>query len=426
MAAPITILKFTVDNFEHHVPKSLEGSFKAEVKNAGKRWQSLDSYAKLPEEHNESCDRPVIDNKIFHPTSGIKVETISGVQKSVAPAAPSQKSNSASVVNRTKRKITRSTSESKKDWKERLQELKLFEETKLEEIGNKINELEGVVNKIVDELQNTINFEKIESAKLNTKLGRDLSEDDLNMLLLAYDEDCPTVSELVDLPLAKKRTKATQLIKDLPGSDEYNLAKEQRVASIKNKVVNALKSGINKKVDETIKGRVRQNEEPVEDLSNQLAHHEFYQEELEKIEQAKLEKEIRDIRKKRARKRTAVNSAITQAAISAVVDDCILDTRRNIMTQYDNAVEVAKVANKQLLDAGKDTDKVKDDYQELAETVRLQLKKDKYNLPEIKVGSDTVRQKEASKRPSGSMNVARASMANQDLEVESQPVREEA
>lgn len=425
MSTPITILKFTVDKFEHHVPKSLEQDFKNEVTKAKKNYSFTTEYSGSIKEHNESCDQPVVDNKIFHPTSGIKIKTILGVNKPVTSSAPSQSPNSTTQVNRTKRKITGSTSESKKDWKERLQDLKLFEDTKLEEIGNKIGELEDVVNTIVDELQNTINFEKIEEAKLNTKLGRDLSEDDVNMLLIAYDEDCPSVSELADMPLAKKRTKATQLIKDLSGTEEYNLAKEQRVASIKNKVVVALKSGINKTVNETIKKCVEKNDQPVEVLSSQLAQNEFYQEELEKIEQAKLEKEIREIRKKRARKRTAVNSAITQAAISAVVDNCIIDTKRNIIAQYDNAVEVAKVANKQLLEAGKDTDKVEEDYKELTETVRLQLKKDKYNLSEIKVGSDTVKEKEASeRRPMNDM--AKSVVSNLPNQSQLQSVSEES
>ena len=391
-------------------PKVLEKAFKNEVEKAKKPHSLAGEYQSSTEEHNGNCDRPVVDNKIFHPTSGIKTETISDVEPDV--------SNSDTEANRTKRKITGdSTSESKKDWKERLQDLKLFDDTKLEEIGKKIGELEGAVNIIVNELQNTIDFKKIEEAKLSTKLGRDLSEDDINMLLIAYDEDCPSVSELVELPLAKKRTKATQLIKDLEGTPEYELAKEQRVASIKNKVVVALKSGINKTVSETIKGCVKQNDKPVEALSNELAQDEFYQEELQNIKDAQLEKEIRDIRKKRARKRTAVNSAITQAAISAVVDDCIMDTRRNIMAQYDNAVDVAKVTNKQLIEDGKDTDKVKEDYKELTETVRLQLKKDKYNLPEIKVGSDTVKEqeREASQRRNTN-DAAKTGMGNQEAE----------
>ena len=61
------------------------------------------------------------------------------------------------------------------------------------------------------------------------------------------------------------------------------------------------------------------------------------------------------------------------------------------MAQYDNAVDVAKVANRQLIEAGKNPDTVKDDYKELTETVLQQLKKDRYRLSEIQAGTDTVR-----------------------------------
>ena len=81
------------------------------------------------------------------------------------------------------------------------------------------------------------------------------------------------------------------------------------------------------------------------------------------------------------------------------------------MAQYDNAVDVAKEANRQLMEAGKDPDKVKDDYKELTETVLQQLKKDRYRLSEVKAGTDTVREKEAASRLANSNPMNEAAKA---------------
>ena len=366
------------------------------------------------EDFNQRCEKqPDANDRIIYLPScapdKIKeiIQSKNPAQSVIALIQKASQSNTSSnkevsSVKPTKRRLssttTKTSTESKKDWKERLQDLKLFEDTNLTQIEQKINELEGDVNQIIDELQKTITFEKIKDTKLGTKLGRDLSEDDVDMLLITYDEDVSDVSELVNLSSSQKRTKVTQLIKELPDTQEYKLAVEQRVASIKNKVIDAVKSGIKRKVDETIKECIKQNDRSVQAISDKLAENEFYQEEAARIKEAQLEREIRDIRKKRSRKRTAAISAVTQAAISAVVDGCIIDTKRNILAQYDNAVEVAKVANKQLIEAGKNPDTVKDDYKELTETVLQQLKKDRYRLSEIQAGTDTVREKEAASR----------------------------
>ena len=75
----LSISKYKVDKFEHHVPQSLEQLFKDEVKNAGKRWESMDTYLTSPDDHDDACRKPVVDNKIFHPTNEIEKETIQDV-----------------------------------------------------------------------------------------------------------------------------------------------------------------------------------------------------------------------------------------------------------------------------------------------------------------------------------------------------------
>ena len=297
-------------------------------------------------------------------------------------------------VTSLKRKIptTLKSSGSKKDWREQLQDLELYKDDKLNQIETKINELEAQVNQLFNEAQEIINFELIKDTPHNSKLGRDLSEEDINMILLTYDEEITSGIDLVDLPLAKRRAKAVNLIQELPGTREYDLAVEQRVATIKNKVIGAVKSGIKLKLDRAIEDNLNKSYETVVAISNELAQMENYQEEAEKLEQAKLEKEIREIRKKRERKRIAVMSAITEVAIDAVVDDCVEQTRDNMIAQFNNTVEIAKVAKKQLVEEeNKDLDKDIDAYNELTEIVVTKLKDTKYQLSEIKVGSDLLK-----------------------------------
>ena len=170
-------------------------------------------------------------------------------------------STAKSKVTSLKRKIptTLKSSGSKKDWLEQLQDLELYKDDKLNQIETKINELEAQVNQLFNEAQEIINFELIKDTPHNSKLGRDLSEEDINMILLTYDAEITSGIDLVDLPLAKRRTKAVNLIQELPGTKEYDLAVEQRVATIKNKVIGAVKSGIKLKVDEAIKDHLEKS-----------------------------------------------------------------------------------------------------------------------------------------------------------------------
>ncbi|MGB5635377.1 MAG: hypothetical protein WBM86_21700 [Waterburya sp.] len=75
----IKIQIYKVDDFDHHVPESIDESFKAEVKNAGKQYQSIRDYLVSSEEHEVSCDEPVIENEIFHSINGVNAEAIQDV-----------------------------------------------------------------------------------------------------------------------------------------------------------------------------------------------------------------------------------------------------------------------------------------------------------------------------------------------------------
>ena len=75
----LSISIYKVDEFEHHFPQSLEKLFIDEVKKVNKIYKYFDPYLTSPDDHDDACRKPVVDNKIFHPTSGIKTETIQDV-----------------------------------------------------------------------------------------------------------------------------------------------------------------------------------------------------------------------------------------------------------------------------------------------------------------------------------------------------------
>ena len=377
-------LKYEVDGIEHHIYQEQKQEFESQVKSLNKWFNFIGEEEVLESDHEKKCNDSRYRNKVFHSIGGLNVEAITAKKSSTAK----------SPVKSLKRKIptTLKSTGSKKDWREQLQDLELYEDDKLNQIETKINELEAQVNQLFNEAQEIINFELIKDTSHNSKLGRDLSEEDINMILLTYDEEITSGIDLVDLPLATRRAKAVNLIQELPDTKEYDLAVEQRVATIKNKVIGAVKSGIKLKLEQAIEDNLEKSYEAVVAISDELAQMENYQEEAEKLKQAKLEKEIREIRKKRERKRIAVMSTITEVAIDAVVDDCVEQTRDNIIAQFNNTVDIAKITKKQLVEEeNRNPDKDLDAYNELTEIVVTKLKDKKYQLSEIKVGSDLLK-----------------------------------
>ena len=90
----ININKYKVDDFEHHVPESIDQAFKDVVKNAGKSSTHIDHYLVLSEEHEENCRKPVIDNKIFHLSTEVLNEAIEEVDIQVYKVNRTEKTSS--------------------------------------------------------------------------------------------------------------------------------------------------------------------------------------------------------------------------------------------------------------------------------------------------------------------------------------------
>lgn len=92
ISSELEIQIYKVDDFEHHVPKSIDEAFKAEIKKAGKQYRSGDVYPGSFEEHEASSRKPVVENKIFHPHDEVMAEAIQDVNVQVykvpQPASP--------------------------------------------------------------------------------------------------------------------------------------------------------------------------------------------------------------------------------------------------------------------------------------------------------------------------------------------------
>lgn len=103
-----------------------------------------------------------------------------------------------------------------------------------------------------------------------------------------------------------------------------------------------------------IKNKVEQNNKDVEQKRKDLANTEEYKKEIETLQEAKAEQIVRDVMKKRASRRKTAMSAVARAGVSAVADKCVEQTRENIIANYDNAVSIARKAEKALVEQGKD------------------------------------------------------------------------
>ena len=239
--------------------------------------------------------------------------------------------------------------------------------------------LDGIVNNIQQDIADT---------GLDERLGRDMSEEDVDKMLIVYGE-C-SVAELDNLSLAKKRGKVVKMIEDLGGKDcrEYDLATKTRVASLQDKLVEALKGDVLGKLREAATNKIEQNNQPLEKKRKDLANLEDYKKEQELIEQAQAEQAIRQTRKKRAAKRKAAINFAAGAGVSAALDNCVGQTRENLLSNFDNAVNLTKAAMNERVQENKDP---QSEASEIREEVLETIKKNsKYQLLEIKMGSGNV------------------------------------
>ena len=277
------------------------------------------------------------------------------------------------------------------DLQERLEKLNVNGEKlkKVEgDIGHLINSFNNVINSVANDIK-----DDIINTKLGERLGKDMSEEDADKMLIIYGE--ATTADLDNLSLAKKRSKVVKLIEELGKEDcqEYNLAVHTRISSLKNKLIKTIKAEVIEQIGEAVENKIQENEQIIERDRTDLAKTEEYQKEQEAIEDAQAKKIVRDVIKKRASRRKSAYSAVARAAVSAVADQCVEQTRENIIAQYDNAVTVAKQTQTALEEQGKNPVENQEHYQEMEEITLESLENKQYQLPEVKAGTDKVKNK---------------------------------
>lgn len=272
---------------------------------------------------------------------------------------------------------------------QKLQKLTSQKENNYKNIDDGIKKLVQSFNGLIDTLANDIQLDIIDT-ELGQRLGKDMSEEDADKMLIVYGECSP--QELDEWSLAKKRAKVIKLIETFGAEEceEYDLATKTRVASVKNKLVRAVKAEVLDKVSEAVKNKVKDNNKDVEIKRKDLANTDEYQKEIRAIEQAQAEAAIRKTKKKRAAKRNIAINAAAEAGVSAKLDMCVEQTRANILSNFDNAVQLTEASMKEFEKEGKQPS---EHAEEIREEVLETIKDNRlYQLSEIKIGSDDVPQ----------------------------------
>lgn len=275
---------------------------------------------------------------------------------------------------------------------------------------------EASINKLLAEFDNLMNGlvsnirDDIQASDLDKKLGDDMSEEDIDKMLILYGE--VSTGQIETLTLAAKRKKVVALIED-EGTEcrEYDLATKTRVASLKNKLIEVVKTEVLTKFKKKVEAKVKTNNEPVEQKRADLANLEEYKQQKVLFDHAHAERAIkRTIKKRKAKRKSAMNAA-AEAGISAALDDCVEQTRKNINASFDNAVVLTQAAMNVRVQENKDPRTVVE-ADEIREEVLQTMKGDsKYQLSEIEVGADKV-----------NAQLDAAKNAVKDLEKVSQPV----
>jgi hypothetical protein len=267
----------------------------------------------------------------------------------------------------------------------KLQNLTGKQDNNFKAAEDKIKHLVKQFDQVIDDLAKEIRLDI-----KDVKLGKDLTEEDADKMLIIHAES--TIEELNEWSLAKKRSKVVKILEEMkPDCEEYALATKTRIASLKDKLVRTVKAEVLEKIDKVVAVKLEENDKDVAQKRLDLDNTAEYQKEKQALEEAKAEKVIREVFKKRASRRKSAYNAVALAAVSAVADSNVIKTRENIISTFDNAVTLANVAKTRLLQDGRDPVKNSEHYKEMEEITLEGLAKKEYQLQDTSVGSDKVK-----------------------------------
>ena len=437
---------YKVDEFEHHVPKSIEEDFVAEVKKAKKHSQPIDDpYQTSSEEHQEACDSPVIDNKIFHFPDKVWSEAIEDVDVLIYELPQAERDDfifycPLDLGDALEHQIAFHNQQSKegegysttiREYQERSKnpqanecfisidanfqnydplaslfskELTKRNIKKIEDIDMTTDTATNPAKTIENSLPESLNIEASIDQSINqiNNQFRILVEQELNKVSeeattlnnLGNDlEECDLDNILVvnnqwttNMSLEDKQSQVVEIIKQLDkDSLEYKMAYARRIQLTKTKLIKSLKSKLTKKTNVTVKNKIQSETKAFESNQSEAFKQDRYtsEEAINDIAEAKANRMFNKIEAKRQKQRDHVFDVLTVGVTSAVVDNCYPEFETAIKQ---HAATVSKLSSMlvekaQVIDK-KDPVQVKEDYDQIVRQVVKSVKEE--GMPSIK------------------------------------------
>lgn len=182
-------------------------------------------------------------------------------------------------------------------------------------------------------LQNTITVESLNKSKLLDNLGKDLPQEDIDRIYYVHCEQ-----DVKDTP-GKRKNKVVASIQKLgKESKEYKLALEYRLVKYRTQLTNFFKSYASNNIREISEVKVNQVNQFFDNLKHQLYSSAIYQSELENVEKAKAKLASKKLRLQRAREKAKTLQFVVKTGVIAVLEGTVSQTRKEIISQFDQAV----------------------------------------------------------------------------------------
>lgn len=431
---------YKVDDFDHHVPESIDKAFKDVIKQAGKQYQCDDSYPNSLDRHQENCDNSVEANKIFHPQDGVLTETIQDVNVQIYEVnnegenfiihcplelidalegqisfnkQQSSEGDEYSITIREYRDKCKYPSSNEcfisidtnfknydplaslfakeltkrninKEDSTMTTKTKADQTETIEKSLSELSKIEARIDQAIDEINNQFKtlveqeLRKVSEEATSLKdLGNDLKEADLDTILVV------NAQWTSNMTFEDKQKGVVEIIKQLgENSLEYKMAVACRLQHTKTNIAKSLKSKLAKKTNATVKNELKSADEAFNNCHKEVFQQESFvsDEALNKIGEANATRLFNNLRAKRQKQRDRAFEVLTPATVSAVMDDCYQEFEREVKLHMATVSSLASKLKEEQLNENKNPVCVEANYDQL---VRDAKKAVKDNMPKV-------------------------------------------
>ncbi len=440
----LSISIYKVDDFEHHVPELLDKAFKDEVKKASKKCTCIEQYSGVSEEHEASCDKPVVDNKIFHSISGVSTEAIEEVniqkyetyqfeEDKVIVHCPLElmdklieQLTSNNCQYKELGEYSKTIREYQDDCRNFPNETFISIDASFEELDYQLASLfakelkKRNINK--ENLTMTANTKEknktarvmtsiVESSKLEAAIDSAINNINSQFQALVKQEFDKVTQEVINLDtlgsdleegdldtilvvnnrwtsnmtLEDKQSQVVEIIKGLgKGTLEYKMALARRLQLKKMEIAKTLKSKLAKKANATVKDELKPTEKTFKDTHKEVFQQDNYQsdETISEIGEAKATRLFNNLRAKRQKQRDRAFEVLTPATVSAVMDGCYQDFEREVKVHMATVSNLASKLRTEQTIEGKKPVGVEKHYNKVIRDVNKAIKNDG-GLPKV-------------------------------------------